>query len=123
MPLLQLERREVCDEVRFPLMPSGLDLAQLPIRFEVTLFAETLREDNGVVEYEAAVVEDVQNDWQVGDRAEPHGLGSRQVEVLMAGIEWDREQAARSPFQRALISSGHLEQGAAVALEHMNDLV
>src|SRR5581483_12474364 len=82
--------------------------------------AETLAELERVVEDERLVVEEVHHDREIVRRREPRALAAARVEVAVAGVQRQREQALRAPFERVLAAVGGLDRRAAVAREDVD---
>jgi hypothetical protein len=84
---------------------------------------EAVVEREGVVEHEAAVVEQVHHQRCGGDRVESGRLGPRGVEVLVVGVQGDGEQAAPLPLEvvPGVLAQPHL--GGPPAAEHVHELL
>src|SRR5262249_28067042 len=96
---------------------------ELALPAEEALRALTLRELIGVLEDEALVVEQVEYHAEVIGGGEARPLAATRVEMLVAGIERQREQALRSPFEAVLAAVAGLDRGAAVAGQNVDDLL
>ena len=59
---------------------------------------------------------------EIVGRGEPRALAPARIEVLVAGVERQREQALGSPFEAVLAAVRRLDGGAAVACEYVDDL-
>src|SRR5207244_2089327 len=65
---------------------------------------EAVGENEFVVEDEIRIVKKVHDEGQVGDRQISCRLGAAAVEVLVPGVERNREEAAALPFEAVLFS-------------------
>src|SRR5438132_14429452 len=91
-------------------MPAWLDRPKLALTPKIAILAHPVLEGVLVVEHKAHVVEQVQNDRQVGHRREPRRLAARAIVVLVPGVDRDPEQAARTPLETMLTAIGGLNR-------------
>ena len=68
----------------------------------IVLAGVALGEDGVVVEDEVVVADEVQHDRRGGHREVAGRLGARAVEVLVAGVQGNGEQAAGLPLEAVL---------------------
>ena len=117
------KRREIGNEVGLP------HVAARPHRDEIALAGEEagralpIDERGAVVEHERLVVEQVEHGRQVVGRAQPRALAAAGIEMLVAAVERQREQALRPPFEAMLPAIAGLDHGAAVAGQHVHHLL
>ena len=75
-----------------------------------------------VVENECLVVEQVELEAKVVHGGEPRVLAATGIEVLVARVERQREQALGTPFEAVLAAVAGLDGGAAIARKHVDNL-
>src|SRR5690242_5594287 len=92
-PFFQLESCEVRNEVRLPHVAAGPHRDEVALPAEETLCALPLRELVGVLKDEALVVEQVEHHAEIVGGGEARALPAAGVEMLVPGIERQREQA------------------------------
>jgi hypothetical protein len=122
-PGFELDCREVGDEIRLPHVVAGTHRDEVALAGEILLLAGALDEIELGAEHEGLVVEGVHHHRQVGGGDDQRALAPAGVEVAVAGVERDGEQAARAPFEAALGAVGEFELGRAAALEHVADVL
>src|SRR5947207_6801498 len=115
LPLWQFKTGQVGHEVGFPLMPPWLDCAELSLTAEVAVLADPFLERVLVFEDEVRTVEQIHDDWQVGDRREACRFAAGAVVVLVPRVDGNSEQAARPPFEAVLAAVRRLDRGGAAA--------
>ena len=106
VPGLELEGGEVGDEVGLPHVAAGPHRDELAFAAEIFRRALPLGEFVAVVEYEGFVVEQVEHQREIVGRGEPRALAAARIEVLIAGVERQREQALGPPFEAVLAAVG-----------------
>ena len=75
-----------------------------------------------VVEYEGFVVKQVEHEREIVGGGKARALAPARIEVLVAGVERQREQALGSPFEAVLAAVAGLDRGVAVTGQHVDDL-
>ncbi len=123
LPGLELEGSEVGDEVRFPHMPSRTHRDEIALAAEEARAALTLREFAGVFEDEGLVAKKVEKQRQIGRHGKARALPAAAVEMAIARIERQGEEALRTPFETVGPTVARLDRRAAVAREHVDDLL
>ena len=109
--------REVGDEIGLPHVVAGPHRDEVALAGEILVLAGARGELEIGVEHEALVMEGVHHQRQVGGGNEERALAPAAVEVAMPGVERDREQAARAPFEALLAAVGEFDLGRAGAFE------
>src|SRR4029078_9558107 len=122
VPSLKLESREIGNEIGLP------HIAARPYRdeldFSAELFGRSLALGKGVavVEYEGFVVKQVEHEREIVGGGKARALTPARIEVLIAGVERQGEQALGSPFEAVLAAVAGLDRGVAVTGQHVDDL-
>src|SRR4051794_21956477 len=122
-PGFQLEGREIRNEVGLPHIAAGPYRHEFAFTAEMVGRALPLGKVILVVEDEAFVVEQVELQTEVVHGSQTRMLAAAGVEVLIAGVERQREQALWAPLETVLAAVAGLDRGAAVAGEHVHDLL
>src|SRR5437763_5879547 len=120
-PLLELEGRKIGNEVGLPHVAAWPHRDELAFAAEMRGRSLPFRELEWIVENERLVVEEVELQAEIIDRCQAGTLPAAGVEMLVAGIERQREQALWSPFEAVLASIAGLDRRAAVARQHVDD--
>ena len=123
LPGLELERGEIGDEVGLPHVPAGPHRDEVALAAEVPGGAFALREPERVGEDEVGVVKQVHHHRQVVRRREPDRFKAAAVEVLVARVQRQREQALRPPLEGMGGALVGLDRGSAVARQHVHHLL
>src|SRR5438132_13203476 len=87
-------------------MPAWLDRPKLALTPKIAILAHPVLEGMLVLEHKAHVVEQVQNDRQVGHRREPRRLAARAIVVLVSGVDRYPERTARTPLETMITAIG-----------------
>src|SRR5205823_6010502 len=101
-PFGQFKTREVRYEIGLPLVASGLHCAKLALPLEIPRLADAILKSVPILEHEANVVEQIQDDRQIAHRGQPGRLGAGAVVVLVPGIDWNAKHATGSPLETML---------------------
>src|SRR5205807_3834654 len=72
-------------------------------------------------EYEGLVVKQVEHHCEIVGGGEARPLAAARIEVLVTGVERQREQAFGAPFEAVLAAVARLDCGVAVTGEHIDD--
>jgi hypothetical protein len=119
----QLDGGEVGDEIRLPHVVARAHGDEIAFAGIILVLAGAVGEVEVGVEDEFGAVERVHHQRQVGGRHDQRALAPASVEMPVLGVERNREQAARAPFEAALAAVAELELRAARPLEDVNDLL
>src|SRR5262249_27813627 len=114
---LQLEAFEIGDEIRLPHMAALPHQKEIALARIVFILADAVGERRLGVEDEVLVVEYVHDQRHADRRDHQRALLSAAVEMAVARIERNGEEAARAPFEAALAATRKFELGAAAAFE------
>ena len=122
-PGLQLDGRQIGNEIRLPHVVARAHRDQVAFAAVVAALARALREVEGRLEDEFLVVEGVHHQRQVGGGDEQGALAAAGVEVAMLGVQRNGEEALGAPFEAALRAVSHFDLGRAGALQHVIDVL
>src|SRR5438067_8432680 len=122
LPGFQLEAGEIGDEVRLPHVAAGPHRDELAFAAEVFCRALALGKLRRVCEHERLVVEQVEHEREIGRGSQARALAAAQVEMLVAGVERQREQTLRSPFEAVLAPVVCFDRRVAVPGQDVDDL-
>src|SRR3954452_22295951 len=113
-PGLEFEGREIGDEIRFPHVAARAHRYEFAFAAEMRGRTLALREFVRVVEDEGFVVEQIELETKFVDGGKPRALRTARIEMLVAGIERQREQALRTPLETMLAAVAGFNSGAAI---------
>ena len=68
-------------------------------------------------------MEQIEHQREIVGGGEPRAFAAAGIEVLIAGVQWQREQALGAPFETVLASVARLDRGVAMPGEYVNDLL
>jgi hypothetical protein len=91
LPGLELEAGEIGDEVGLPHVAARAHRNELAFAAEIFRRPLAFGKVVAVVEHEGFVVEEVEYEREIVGRGEPRALATARIEVLIAGIERQRE--------------------------------
>ena len=124
--VIELEARQVGDEVRLPHVDLAcvlqpVERAVVAFAVEVLRLAHALGKRAGIVEDEALVVIMIESERQVVRARQPCVFATRRVEDLVLAVERNREQRLRAPFERVLLAVGQPHRGRTIARQRIEE--
>ena len=122
VPGLELEAGEIGNEIGLPHVGpgrTGMNSPSPPKYFA----APCIRKIKGVGEHEGFAVKEIEHHGEIVGRGEPRALAAARVQVLIAGVERQSEEALRAPFETVLAPVARLDGRIAVPGEHVHDLL
>jgi hypothetical protein len=119
----QLDRVQIGDEIGLPHDAAARRRDVFALSREIAPRHRGVGEGEAIAEDEFLAAEKVQHDAEIGRRREPHGGRAAAVEMLVANIERQGEQASRTPFEASGLARGELDPGAAIAAHDMHHLL
>ncbi len=122
LPGLELEGGQIRDEIRLPHVAPRPNRDEVTLALEIALLALAIMELEAVVEDESGVVEQVQHDRQVCGGRQARPFLSAAVEVLIAAVERQGEEAVRPPLEAMAPPVVGFDHGVAVAGQDVDDL-
>ena len=123
VPGLELEAGEIGNEIGLPHVAAGPHRNELAFAAEIFGRALPFRKIKGVGEHEGFAVEEIEHHGEIVGRGEPRALAAARIEVLIAGVERQSEEALRAPFETVLAPVARLDGRIAVPGEHVHDLL
>ena len=120
LPLLEVERAGVRDEVG---LPDAAGMLRALAGEEVRPPVEAVHEVVGRVEDELLVVEQAEDDGHVVDREQPRRLVALAVEMLVMHVQRHRDEAPFLPLEGLLGAVVVPDGGGAPALDHQDQLL
>ena len=120
-PAFQLDRGQVRHEIGFPHVIAGADSDEVAFAGEVFLLSGARAEIEIAAKDKILIVKDVHHHRQICGADQERALGAAAVEMAIAGIKRNREQAFFAPFEGAPAAVGEFELRRAMTLEHVND--
>src|SRR5438477_11349833 len=104
LELIELEAREVVNEVRLPhvadrTLAHHVVSTMIPLPFEMLRLSEPIGEGERIVEDEIEVVVEIERERRIARAGNARRLHSGIVEQLVPAIERNREQGLRAPFE------------------------
>jgi hypothetical protein len=122
LPGLEFEAGEIGDEIGLPHVAPRPHRNELAFAAEIFGRALAFRKIAVVIEHKGFVVEEIEHERQIVGRGEPRAIASARVEVLIARIERQREQALGAPFEAVFAAVTRFDGRIAVPGQHVDDL-
>ena len=123
LPGLELEAGEVGNEIGLPHVAARAHGNELAFAAEVFGRALAFRKLVRVIEHKGFVVKQIEHEREIVRGGEPRAFASARIEVLIAGVERQREQALGPPFEAVLASVARFDGGVAVSGQHVDHLL
>src|SRR5439155_20096671 len=117
------ESREVGNEIGLPHVAARAHRHEIALAAERLLRAFPFGKLVVVGEDESLVVKQIEHQAEMVGGGEPRALAAAGIEMLVATVERQREQALRPPFEAVLAAIARLYRGAAVAGERVDHLL